>query len=130
MLRPAYLSQKLDRPLPTKDGGMDCSPSLDQVAGLFPASSGQRGPYATDRSISSIGAPRTSPGGTGRLPWTHRAEVVADDDAQQEGQAPGPRIVHCLGSCGLTNSSPHARLPIRPRATPGPDTTISHRHNL
>ena len=56
MLRPAYLSQKLDRPLPTKDGGMDCSPSLDQVAGLFPASSGQRGPYATDRSISSIGA--------------------------------------------------------------------------
>jgi len=35
---------------------LDCSPSLDQVAGLFPASSGQRGPYATDRSISSIGA--------------------------------------------------------------------------
>src|SRR5215831_14772989 len=35
---------------------VDCSPSLDQVAGLFPASSGQRGPYATDRSISSIGA--------------------------------------------------------------------------
>jgi hypothetical protein len=33
---------------------VDCSPSLDQVAGLFPASSGQRGPYATDRSISSI----------------------------------------------------------------------------
>jgi hypothetical protein len=29
---------------------------LDQVAGLFPASSGQCGPYATDRSISSIGA--------------------------------------------------------------------------
>jgi HSP20 family protein len=25
---------------------------LDQAAGLFPASSGQRGPYATDRSIS------------------------------------------------------------------------------
>jgi hypothetical protein len=47
----------------------------------------------------------------GGLPWTHRAEVVADDDAQQEGQAPGPRIVHCLGSRGLTNSSPHARLP-------------------
>jgi len=55
-------------------------------------------------------APRTSPGGTGGLPRTHRAEVVADDDAQQEGQAPGPRFVHCLGSCG-------------------PDTTISHRHN-
>jgi hypothetical protein len=47
-------------------------------------------------------APRTSPGGTGGLPWTHRAEVVADDDAQQEGQAPGPRFVHCLGSCGPT----------------------------
>ena len=42
----------------------------------------------------------------GWLPWTHRAEVVADDDAQQEGQAPGPRVVHCLGSCGLTNSHP------------------------
>jgi hypothetical protein len=28
---------------------------LDQAAGLFPASFGQRGPYATDRSISSIG---------------------------------------------------------------------------
>jgi hypothetical protein len=78
---------------------------------------------------ATVEAPRTSPGGTGGLPWTHRAEVVADDDAQQEGQAPGPRIVHCLGSCGLTNSSPHARLPIRPRATPGPDTTISHRRN-
>src|SRR5262249_39240903 len=36
--------------------GMDCSPSLDQAAGLFPASFGQRGPCAADRSISSIGA--------------------------------------------------------------------------
>ena len=35
---------------------MDYSPSLDQVAGLFPASSGRCGPHATDRSISSIGA--------------------------------------------------------------------------
>jgi hypothetical protein len=33
-----------------------CSPSLDQAAGLFPASFGQRGPSAADRSISSIGA--------------------------------------------------------------------------
>src|SRR5215831_8576644 len=52
----------IDQPPLSGPGGMlvkvsvDCSPSLDQVAGLFPASSGQRGPYATDRSISSIGA--------------------------------------------------------------------------
>src|SRR5262245_9606128 len=34
--------------------GLNCSPSLDRPAGLFPASSGQCGPRATDRSISSI----------------------------------------------------------------------------
>ena len=31
-------------------------PILDQAAGLFPASFGQRGPCAADRPISSIGA--------------------------------------------------------------------------
>jgi hypothetical protein len=35
---------------------LNCSPTLDQGAGLFPGSSGQRGPYAADRPISSIGA--------------------------------------------------------------------------
>ena len=39
---------------------MNCSPSLDQPAGLFPASCGQHGPHATDRSISSIGASHRS----------------------------------------------------------------------
>jgi hypothetical protein len=34
---------------------VNCSPSLDQAAGLFPASFGQRGSSAADRSISSIG---------------------------------------------------------------------------
>jgi len=32
-----------------------------------------------------------------------------------------------VGSFGLTNRSPQARLPIRLRATPGHDTTISQR---
>ena len=32
-----------------------------------------------------------------------------------------------VGSFGLTNRSPHARLPMRLRATPGHDTTISQR---
>src|SRR5262249_48150298 len=52
------------------------------------------------------------------LPWTHRAEIVADDDAQQEGQTPGPRVVHSLVACGLTSRSSPVGLPIRPRATP------------
>jgi hypothetical protein len=48
-------SPSLDGHEPTRGSNLDCSPSLDQTAGLFPASSGQRGPYATDRSIRSIG---------------------------------------------------------------------------
>jgi hypothetical protein len=47
-------------------------------------------------SVPTRHGPRDGPG----LPWTHRAEVVADDDAQQEGQPPGPRVVHCLAPVG------------------------------
>jgi hypothetical protein len=36
-------------------GWVNCSPTLDQAAGLFPGSSSQRGPYAADRPISSTG---------------------------------------------------------------------------
>jgi hypothetical protein len=35
---------------------MNCSPSLDRPARVFPAAFAQGGPCATDRSTSSIGA--------------------------------------------------------------------------
>ena len=35
---------------------VNCSPSLDHAAGLFPVGFSQGGPCAPDRSISSIGA--------------------------------------------------------------------------